>query len=57
MRQQLVSIGEDFDIADEHGNPVYRVDGKALRLRETFERTVSSASPQIRHSTRKQHDI
>jgi len=36
MRQQLVSIGEDFDIADEHGNPVYRVDGKALRLRETF---------------------
>jgi uncharacterized protein YxjI len=36
MRQQLVSIGEGFDIADEHGNPVYRVDGKALRLRETF---------------------
>jgi uncharacterized protein YxjI len=36
MRQQLVSIGEDFDIADEHGNPLYRVDGKALRLRETF---------------------
>ena len=36
MRQRLVSIGEDFDIADEHGNPVYKVDGKALRLRETF---------------------
>jgi uncharacterized protein YxjI len=36
MRQQLVSIGEDFDIADEHGDPVYRVDGKAQRLRETF---------------------
>jgi hypothetical protein len=36
MRQRLVSIGEDFDIVDEHGNPVYRVDGKALRLRETF---------------------
>ena len=36
MRQRLVSIGEDFDIADEYGNPVYRVDGKALRLRETF---------------------
>jgi uncharacterized protein YxjI len=36
MRQRLVSIGEDFDIADEHGNPVYRVDGKALRLHETF---------------------
>ena len=36
MRQRLVSIGEDFDIADESGNLAYRVDGKALRLRETF---------------------
>ncbi len=36
MRQRLVSIGEDFDIADENGNLVYRVDGKVLRLRETF---------------------
>jgi hypothetical protein len=25
-----------FDIADEHDSPVYRVGGKALRLRETF---------------------
>ena len=36
MRQRLISIGEDFDIADEHGTPVYRVNGKVLRLRETF---------------------
>ena len=36
MRQRLVSIGEDFDIADEHGNPVFRVDGKVMRLRDTF---------------------
>ena len=36
MRQRLVSIGEDFDIADGSGNPVYRVDGKVMRLRETF---------------------
>jgi uncharacterized protein YxjI len=36
MRQRLVSIGEDFDITDEHGNLAYRVDGKALRPRETF---------------------
>jgi uncharacterized protein YxjI len=36
MRQRLVSIGEDFDIADEHGNPVFRVDGKVMSLRETF---------------------
>jgi uncharacterized protein YxjI len=36
MRQRLIAIGEDFDIADENGNPVYRVDGKILRIRETF---------------------
>ena len=36
MRQRLVSIGEDFDITDEYGNLVYRVDGKVMRLRETF---------------------
>lgn len=36
MRQRLVSIGEDFDIMDEVGNPIYKVDGKVLRLRETF---------------------
>ena len=36
MRQRLVSIGEDFDIADEQGNPVFSVDGKVMRLRDTF---------------------
>ena len=36
MRQRLISIGEDFTIEDEHGNPVYNVDGKVLRIRETF---------------------
>ncbi len=36
LRQRLVSIGEDFDITDEAGNPVYRVDGKVMRLRDTF---------------------
>jgi uncharacterized protein YxjI len=36
MRQRLLSIGEDFSIEDDHGNPVYMVDGKILRIRETF---------------------
>ena len=36
MRQRLVSIGEDLDVANEHGNPVFRVDGKVMRLRDTF---------------------
>jgi uncharacterized protein YxjI len=36
MRQRLVSIGEDFDITDEQGILAYRVDGKVMRLRDTF---------------------
>jgi uncharacterized protein YxjI len=36
MRQWLVSIGEDFDIADEQGNPIFSVDAKVMRLRDTF---------------------
>jgi uncharacterized protein YxjI len=36
MRQRLISIGEDYEVEDESGNPVYRVDGKILRIRETF---------------------
>jgi uncharacterized protein YxjI len=36
MRQRLVSIGEDFTIEDDRGQPVFHVDGKVLRIRETF---------------------
>jgi uncharacterized protein YxjI len=36
MREQLLSIGDDFWIEDEDGNKAYRVDGKAMRLRETI---------------------
>ena len=44
MRQRLVSIGEDFDIADEHGNPVFRVDGKVMRLHDTFVLRICKAA-------------
>src|SRR5260370_36202610 len=37
VRQRVFSIGDDFWITDEQGNRVFLVDGKALRLRETFE--------------------
>ncbi len=33
----MFSIGDDFWVTDELGNRVFLVDGKALRLRETFE--------------------
>src|SRR3954454_13482109 len=36
MREKLVSIGDDSWIADEHGERAYKVDGKAMRIRDTF---------------------
>jgi uncharacterized protein YxjI len=36
MRQKLISIGDDYWIEDEAGQRVFRVDGKAFRLRKTF---------------------
>lgn len=37
MRERVFGIGEDFWIEDEDGRRVLLVDGKALRLRQTFE--------------------
>jgi uncharacterized protein YxjI len=36
MRQRLLSIGGDFTIEDEKGKPAFEVDGKVMRIRETF---------------------
>jgi len=36
MRQRLMSIGDDFWIESDRGDRVYKVDGKALRLRKTL---------------------
>ena len=36
MRQKMVSIGDDFWIEDEHGQKVFKIDGKALRVRQTL---------------------
>ena len=36
MRQQLVSIGDDYWIENDRAERVYKVDGKALRLRKTL---------------------
>ena len=37
MRQKWLSVGEDSWIENEAGDRVYRVDGKALRLRKTLK--------------------
>ena len=36
MRQKMFSIGDDFWIENERGEKVYKVDGKALRVRSTL---------------------
>jgi uncharacterized protein YxjI len=36
MRQKLVSIGDDFWIETNRGERVFKVDGKALRVRKTL---------------------
>jgi uncharacterized protein YxjI len=45
MREKLVSIGDDFWIENEEGQRVFKVDGKALRVRQTliFEDTQGNA--------------
>ncbi len=37
IRQKLISIGDDFWIENAKGKKVFKVDGKALRLRKTLE--------------------
>ena len=36
MREKLLSIGDDSWIENEQGEKVYKVDGKAMRIRDTF---------------------
>ena len=36
MQEKLASIGDDSWIEDEQGDRLYKVDGKALRLRDTM---------------------
>src|SRR3954464_7224971 len=36
MREQLLSIGDDYWIEDETGRRAFKVDGKAVRVRDTF---------------------
>ena len=36
MREKLISIGDDYWIEDDSGNRLYKVDGKAMRVRDTW---------------------
>jgi uncharacterized protein YxjI len=37
VRDRLLGFGEDYWIEDDRGDKVYLVDGKAMRMRDTFE--------------------
>src|SRR6516164_5287322 len=37
MRQRMISIGDDYTIENDRGERVYRLDGKALRVRKTIK--------------------
>jgi uncharacterized protein YxjI len=37
MRQKMVAIGDDFWIENQAGQRVFKVDGKALRIRDTLK--------------------
>jgi uncharacterized protein YxjI len=36
MREKLLAIGDDFWIENESGDKIYKVNGKAVRFRQTF---------------------
>ncbi|MFZ4173861.1 LURP-one-related/scramblase family protein, partial [Streptomyces griseoincarnatus] len=37
VRDRILGIGDDYWIEDDRGTKVFLVDGKAMRLRDTFE--------------------
>jgi uncharacterized protein YxjI len=55
MRQKLVSIGDDYWIEDDTGERVFRVDGKALRLRDTLDLEDTRGTKVCRIQTRVLH--
>jgi hypothetical protein len=59
MRQRLVAIGDDFWIETGRGDRVFKVDGKALRVRKTllFDQARSERHAHSRRDSRHLHDL
>jgi uncharacterized protein YxjI len=53
MREKMVSIGDDFWIENEHGQKVFKVDGKALRVRQTLNFDDAHGQTQFKIQERK----
>ena len=55
MRQELISIGNDFRIEDDAGERIFRVDGKAMRVRKTLDLEDTEGNKVCRIQTRVLH--
>jgi uncharacterized protein YxjI len=55
MRQKLASIGDDSWIEDHDGNKVFKVDGKAMHLRDTFILEDAAGNEVAKIQERKMH--
>ena len=55
MRQKILSIGDDYWIENAEGQRVYRVDGKAHRLRHTLDLEDADGAKLCRVQTRVMH--
>jgi len=55
MRQKMVAIGDDFWVEDEQGDRVFKVDGKALRLRNTLDLEDAHGTKLCRIQTKVMH--
>jgi uncharacterized protein YxjI len=55
MREKLVSFGDDYWIEDDTGQRVFRVDGKALRVRDTLNLEDSQGNRLCQIQTRVLH--
>ena len=53
MREKLFAIGDDYWIENDRGERAYKVNGKAIRLRETFVLENSSGDEVARIKERK----
>ena len=53
MREKLVAIGDDYWIENDRGDRAYKVNGKALRIRQTFVLENTSEDELVRIMERK----
>ncbi len=55
MRQKMISIGDDYWIENDAGDRVFRVNGKAMRLRNTLDLEDTEGTQLCRIQTRVMH--